>query len=177
MRASTRGRSEPGVKCRGWGSSSRNATAHATAITPIVPTAARQPHSCATQPVMTRPLIPPMELPATNRPIAATSALGRTSSARYAIAEAGRPARAAPWSARSAISAPSEGANGTSRPTATATDRDAVITVRRPNRSDRALSGRTHRASAPVAPDTVQLAALALTPKSAETRGSRACVE
>lgn len=37
--------------------------------------------------------------------------------------------------------------------------------------------GSTHRASAPVAAETVQLAALALTPKEAETAGSSACVE
>ncbi|CAM5705438.1 hypothetical protein SFUMM280S_01548 [Streptomyces fumanus] len=70
------------MKCRGLGSSSRNATAQPTATTPITPTATRQPHSCATQPVMTRPLIPPTLLPATNRPIAVTSAFGVTSSAR-----------------------------------------------------------------------------------------------
>ncbi len=82
MPASARGRSEPGAKCFGAGSSARKATAHATAITPITATATRQPHSCATQPVITRPLIPPTLLPATNRPIAVTSALGVTSSAR-----------------------------------------------------------------------------------------------
>ncbi|SCE01959.1 hypothetical protein GA0115249_112151 [Streptomyces sp. PpalLS-921] len=121
--------------------------------------------------------MPPMLLPATNRPIAATRALGRTSSARYAIAEAGSPASAAPWTARSAISQPSEGANGTSSPTRTATVRDAVIICRRPKRSESALSGRTHRASAPVAAETVQLAWPAVAPKEAETAGSRACVE
>ncbi len=78
----TRGRSEPALKCFGAGSSSRNATAHTTAITPITPTETRQPHSWATQPVITRPLMPPTLLPATNRPIAVTSAFGRTSSAR-----------------------------------------------------------------------------------------------
>lgn len=82
MRASVRGCREPALKCFGAGSSSRKATAHATAITPITPTATRQPHSWATQPVTTRPLMPPTLLPATNRPIAVTRALGRTSSAR-----------------------------------------------------------------------------------------------
>lgn len=177
MRASTRGRSEPRAKCRGAGSSIRKATAQPTAISPIVPTATRQPHSWATQPVMIRPLIPPTLLPATNRPIAVISALGRTSSARYAVADAGSPASAAPCTARSTTSAPIDGAKGTSRPTVTATARDAVINVRRPKRSDSALIGRTNSASPPVAADTVQLASLALTPKSEETSGSRAWVE
>lgn len=82
VRASTRGRSEPGVKCFGAGRSIRKATAQATAMIPIAATATRHPHSCATQPVMTRPLIPPTLLPATKRPIAVIRALGRTSSAR-----------------------------------------------------------------------------------------------
>ncbi len=154
-----------------------NATAHASASSPTAASAARQPHACATQPVRMRPLIPPMLLPATNSPIAAISALGRTSSARYAIAEAGSPASAAPWTARSAISAPIDGANGTSSPTSTATASDAVIICRRPNRSESALSGRTNRASAPVAADTVQLACPAVASNEAETAGSSAWVE
>ncbi len=132
VRARTRGRSEPGLKCFGAGISARKATAQATAITPMTPTATRQPHSCATQPVMTRPLIPPTLLPATNSPIAVISALGLTSSARYAVADAGSPARAAPWSARSTTSTPSDGAKGTSRPIVTATASDPVMTARRP---------------------------------------------
>ncbi len=127
--------------------------------------------------MITRPLIPPTLLPATNSPIAVTSAFGVTSSARYAVAEAGSPASAAPWSARSATSAPSDGANGTSRPRVTATASEAVMTVRRPNRSDRALIGSTNSARPPVAADTVQLASLALTANSPDTSGSRACVE
>ncbi len=177
MPSSTRGRSEPAVKCFGAGSSSRNATAHPTATAPITPTETRQPHSCATQPVITRPLMPPTLLPATNSPIAVTSAFGRTSSARYAVAEAGSPASAAPCTPRSTTSAPSDGAKGTSMPTVTATASEAVITVRRPKRSDRALIGRTNRASPPVAAATVQLASLAATPNSPEISGSRAWVE
>lgn len=102
--------------------------------------------------------MPPMLLPATNRPIAATRAFGRTSSARYAIADAGSPASAAPWTARSAISQPIDGAKGTSSPITTATASEAVIIWRRPKRSESALSGRTQRARAPVAAETVQLA-------------------
>ncbi len=177
VRTRTRGRSEPGVKCFGAGSSSRKATAHATATRPITPTATRQPHSWATQPVMIRPLIPPTLLPATNRPIAVTSARGRTSSARYAVAEAGSPASAAPCTARSATSAGSEGAKGTSSPTVTARASEAVMTVRRPNRSDSALIGSTNTARPPVAAATVQLASLAVTPRSPEISGSRAWVE
>lgn len=82
VRPSTRGRSDPATKCFGAGSSSRKATAHPTAITPSTPSATRQPHSWATHPVTTRPLMPPTLLPATKRPIAVMSALGRTSSAR-----------------------------------------------------------------------------------------------
>ncbi|CAM5740559.1 hypothetical protein SHIRM173S_01126 [Streptomyces hirsutus] len=116
-------------------------------------------------------------MPATNSPIAVTRAFGLTSSARYAVAEAGTPARAAPWSARSATRAPSDGAKGTSSPTVTATAREAVITVRRPYRSDSALIGSTNTARPPVAAATVQLASPALTPRSPEISGSRACVE
>lgn len=65
---------------------------------------------------------------------------------------------AAPWTARSATSHSRLGANGTSRPTPTARAIAQVIIRVRPNRSDRALSGRTNSASAPVAADTVQLA-------------------
>lgn len=126
---------------------------------------------------MTRPLIPPTLLPATNSPIAVTSAFGLTSSARYAVAEAGSPARAAPCTARSTTSAVSEGAKGTRRPTVTATASDAVMTVRRPKRSDRALIGSTNSARPPVAAATVQLASLAATPNSPEISGRRACVE
>lgn len=121
--------------------------------------------------------MPPMELPATNRPIAATSAFGLTSSARYAIAEAGIPAIAAPWTARSATSHSRFGAKGTSRPTPTATTIEQVIIRVRPNRSDSALSGSTNRARAPVAADTVQLAWPAVTPKPSEIAGSSAWVE
>ena len=143
----------------------------------MTPTATRQPHSCATQPVMTRPLIPPTLLPATNRPIAVISALGLTSSARYAVADAGSPARAAPCSARSTTRTPSDGAKGTSSPIVTATASDPVMTARRPKRSDRALIGSTNSASPPVAAATVQLASLAATPNSPEISGSSACVE
>ncbi len=59
----------------------------------------------------------------------------------------------------------------------TATTNDAVMTVRRPKRSDSALIGRTNSASPPVAAATVQLAALADTAKPEEINGSRACVE
>ncbi len=121
--------------------------------------------------------MPPMEFPATNRPIAATRALGLTSSARYAIAEAGIPAIAAPWTARSATSHSRFGAKGTSRPTPTATTIEQVIIRVRPNRSDSALSGSTNRASAPVAADTVQLAWPAVTPKPSEIAGNSAWVE
>ena len=124
-----------------------------------------------------RPLIPPMLLPATNMPIAPTSARGRTSSPRYAIAEAGTPASAAPCTARSATRAPRFGASGTSTATTRATASETVISRARPNRSERALSGSTNRASPPVAADTVQLAALAVAPRSAEISGSRAWVE
>lgn len=165
------------MKCRALGIMKWKTTAQATASSPTAPSAARQPHSWAIQPVRIRPLIPPMLLPATNSPIAATSAFGRTSSARYAIADAGSPASAAPWTARSAISQPSEGANGTSSPTSTATVSEAVIICRRPNRSDSALIGSTHSASAPVAAETVQLAWLTVAPREAETAGSRAWVE
>ena len=126
---------------------------------------------------MTRPLMPPTLLPATNRPIAVTSARGVTSSARYAVAEAGSPASAAPWTARSATSTGSDGAKGTSSPTVTATASDAVMTVRRPKRSDSALIGSTDTARPPVAAATVQLASLAVPPMSPEISGSRAWVE
>lgn len=102
--------------------------------------------------------MPPMEFPATNRPIAATRALGRTSSARYAIAEAGIPAIAAPCTARSTTSHSRFGAKGMRSATPTATAIEQVIIRVRPNRSDSALSGRTNSARAPVAADTVQLA-------------------
>ena len=159
------------------GTSSRKATAHTTASTPTAPSAARQPQAWATQPVTIRPDMPPMLLPATNRPMAPTSALARTSSARKAIAEAGSPASATPWTARSAISQPRDGANGTSIARSAATDSEAVIIVRRPNRSDTALSGITPAARPKVAAETVQLAWSARTPRSAEIAGSSACVE
>ncbi|GFM98991.1 hypothetical protein Sfulv_38020 [Streptomyces fulvorobeus] len=171
------GLSGPGVKCRALGIRRRKATAQNTASIPTAPRAARHPHSWATQPVTIRPLMPPMLLPATNRPIAAISAFGRTSSARYAIADAGTPASAAPWTARRAISQPRDGAKGMRSPISAATASDAVIIRRRPKRSERALSGSTHSASAPVAAETVQLACPAVAPNEAETAGSTAWVE
>lgn len=86
--ASARGLSDRGVKLRALGIMRRKTITQSTAIRPTAPSAARQPHSWATQPVTMRPLMPPTLLPATNSPIAATSAFGRTSSARYAIADA-----------------------------------------------------------------------------------------
>lgn len=65
---------------------------------------------------------------------------------------------AAPWTARSATSHSRFGANGTRSPTPTATSMETVIIRVRPKRSESALRGRTNRASAPVAADTVQLA-------------------
>ncbi len=177
VRARARGPTARGEKCRAFGTRRRNATAQTTAISPTAPSAARQPHAWATQPVTIRPDMPPMLLPATNRPIAATSALARTSSARNAIAEAGSPASATPWTARSATSQPRSGANGTSSAISAATDREAVIIVRRPKRSDSALSGTTARARPKVAADTVQLAWSAATPRSVEIAGSSAWVE
>lgn len=78
---------------------------------------------------------------------------------------------------RSAISAPSDGANGTSIAISAATESDSVISVRRPKRSETALSGITPRARPKVAADTVQLAWSGLTPRSPEIAGSSACVE
>ncbi len=177
VRTRARGPTERGTKWRALGTSSRKATAHTTAIRPTAPSAARQPQPCATQPVTIRPDIPPMLLPATNSPMAATRALARTSSARNAIAEAGRPASAMPWTVRSAIRTPRDGANGTSSAIRAATASEPVIRVRRPRRSETALSGITPSARPKVAAETVQLAWSGETLRSLEIAGSRAWVE
>lgn len=124
---------------------------------------------------MTRPLSPPIALPAMYKPIAWPREPRSTSSARYAIAVAGTPARASPCRTRMATSAPSDGASGAIRPSTAAASAEIVMTRRRPSTSDRELTGMIASARAPVPADMARLAAAGVARNDAASIGSSGC--
>lgn len=92
------------------------------------------------------------------------------------MATAGIPANATPSAARPINNTANVGLAGSSSPMTVVAIADTSITGVRPNRSDRALAGMIDSASIPVVTETVRAAAAGLTPRSADSAGSTACV-
>ncbi|MNR09273.1 hypothetical protein D3C85_1254690 [compost metagenome] len=119
--------------------------------------------------------MPPSALPAIYSPSALPSELASTSSLRYAIATAGKPASTMPKAARDQTSAPkpcvSVAANVSSAPTS----RAATISGLRPRRSASRLAGISISAIDSVPAESTVLARAAPLPNSAENSGSSGC--
>ena len=121
--------------------------------------------------------MPPSVLPATYTPIAVPSSAGRTSSPRCATATATTAASATPTRARATSSTAKNGAAAETKVKTQAASRPTRMTRTRPSDSAAEDSGRIAKARAPVDAETVRLAAVGETPKSAPMAGSSAWVE
>ena len=149
----------------------------ASATTPSSVTAARQELLSSTRPGTSRPVMPPSVLPATYTPIAVPSSAGCTSSPRWATATATTAASEIPTSPRASSSSQKYGAAAAAKVKTQASSSPARITGTRPSDSATEDSGSIPSAIAPVAAETVRLAAVGPTPKSAPIAGSSAWVE
>ncbi len=97
------------------------------------------------------------------------------SSARYAIATAGTPAHRIPTTARPASSTSIDGDHGSASPRRDAATAEMTMTLMRPYRSDRTLTGMIANARKPVVSETVSADVVGETPKCCEKTGSIAC--
>jgi hypothetical protein len=128
-------------------------------------------------PLNSRPLIPPMALPPTYKPIAAPKPAGSTSSPRYAMATAGTPLMATPLRKRKSSRRVQLGVAAAARFSATTANSDTLINDLRPSRSDSAPAASSETARPMVAADTARLDPAAPTPNCRDSKGSSGCMQ
>ena len=142
----------------------------------VVASPQRQPATPPTAPVSTRPVSPPIVVPAMYRPPMADARPGpglghqvRHGQRRQRAERQPGDRRAAPAAPRTTVPAAPAGRRST------ATTAEIVIARARPIRSATAAQGSTERASAPVATDTASDTVDSVSSHSAAIAGSTAC--
>jgi hypothetical protein len=164
-----------GTNCFEAGRSTRTAMAEASATPPTAAKPHRQPPKSAPNPATSRPAIPPRAVPPMYSPAARAWVEGCSSSRRYAVATAGRPARTRPWSNRSTSSAFQPGAKAQAMATTAEAQRETWMSRVRPTTSDIGPATRRAAPSASVVSDKVSVALVAETSNCAESSGSKPC--